>query len=358
MSRTLLLGLDGATYTNLKPMMEAGVMPFLARLVAEGAHGDLMSTPCPVTPPAWTSIVTGRSPGQHGIYDFIQVEDDSTAQVLFRLANGRDVKSETVWSIAGRQGKPASALNFPCTFQLPPFKGWNVPGFVTSRILKMGVHPREFWDRIKTLEGFSLKDVSWDLDEGRKPLSSGVEINEFEGWIDYLIRKETGWAAIAKELIDNTDCQLMTIVFEGVDRLQHQAWTLQEAALMPEKPTEEDKRAKALCDRYFKALDGMLEDLVQRAGPDARTIIVSDHGFGLTTEVFYANAWLAREGYLKWKAADTDKDGLLTAHNMRDHFQSIDWEHTVAYARTTSANGIYIRVGAQAGRSWHPAREI
>ena len=58
-SRVLFIGLDGATYTVLDPLMRDGTMPFLRDFIAGGARAVLRSTPQPLTPPAWTSIMTG-----------------------------------------------------------------------------------------------------------------------------------------------------------------------------------------------------------------------------------------------------------------------------------------------------------
>ena len=80
MTRTLLIGLDGATFTVLDPLMdgtcaEGVVMPYLASLRGKGYSAKLKSTAHPLTPPAWTSVATGRTPGHHGIYDFVRFED-------------------------------------------------------------------------------------------------------------------------------------------------------------------------------------------------------------------------------------------------------------------------------------------
>ena len=66
--RTLLLGLDGATFDVLDPLMADGVMPSLQKLTASGVRASLRSTVPALTPPAWTTLVTGRSPGAHGIF--------------------------------------------------------------------------------------------------------------------------------------------------------------------------------------------------------------------------------------------------------------------------------------------------
>ncbi|MEM9445733.1 MAG: alkaline phosphatase family protein [Verrucomicrobiota bacterium] len=353
--KTLLLGLDGATFTALNPMIEAGVMPFMKSLIHKGVKAELMSTPCPVTPPAWTSMITGRGPGHHGIFDFIrseEVNDENGTRLSFRLANARDIQSEPIWQLTARQGKKTGVLNFPATYLCYPFDGYIVPGFVTSRVLRSGTYPRAFWDQIKDLPGFDVKDTSWDLDEGRKPLGSSLDFQNLKTWIDYLKRKENGWFAIAKELIENTDTELIAMVFEGVDRLQHQVWRLLDPEFYPKNPEPWEVEARDYSYTYFNHLDGLLKQLVEAAGEESRAIVVSDHGFGSTTEVFYINAWLEKEGYLTWKStAEEDDKESLTAHNMRDHFETIDFDKTVAYAKTTSANGVYIRIAKKEGQS-------
>ena len=87
--RTLLLGLDGATYDVLDPLMAAGRMPCLEQLVARGVRATLRSTVPALTPPAWTSLVTGRSPGAHGIVDFFRKDDP--ASIHFKFLTSGDV---------------------------------------------------------------------------------------------------------------------------------------------------------------------------------------------------------------------------------------------------------------------------
>jgi predicted AlkP superfamily phosphohydrolase/phosphomutase len=353
MSRTLLLGLDGATRTSLDPLFADGVMPFLRDFVATGSAGTLNSTVCPVTPPAWTSMITGRTPGHHGIYDFIRVENQTLSHVPFRLANARDIRCEPLWSITGRLGKPSAFLNFPNTFLAPPFNGYMVPGFVTSRVLRSSVHPRSYWKRIKELPGFDLEKAAWDLDENRKTLMTHrLDLPALREWIQYMIGKERSWHAIARDLITDSACELIAIVFEGVDRLQHMLWDVLDPRCFPERPTAEDRAARDAIREYFRVLDSLLADLVQAAGPGTRTFVASDHGSGPTTELFHVNTWLAEAGYLSWTPdAEDGSDEQMSAGNMRDQFASIDWDGTVAYARTASANGIYIVDGLSSQRA-------
>ena len=87
-------------------------MPFLAKIFEEGTRAKLRSTPNPLTPPAWVSLMTGRGPGHHGVFDFIRAEERGD-DVFFTLYDSRDCRVETIWSIASRQGQKVAALNFP-----------------------------------------------------------------------------------------------------------------------------------------------------------------------------------------------------------------------------------------------------
>ena len=68
--KVFVLGLDGATWDVLKPLAEEGNLPNLARLKGSGASGTLRSIFPPLSPVAWTGIMTGKNSGKHGIFEF------------------------------------------------------------------------------------------------------------------------------------------------------------------------------------------------------------------------------------------------------------------------------------------------
>ena len=350
MTRTLLLALDGATLDILNPLMEAGAMPFLKSFLDNGTRGELLSTPNPLTPPAFTSMMTGRGPGHHGVFDFIRAEERE-GLLFFTLINARDVRSETIWSIASRQDKSITCLNFIAMYPPRPVKGHIVPGFVTARNLKLNIYPPELYEQLKGLPGFNVKDVSWDLDEGRKPVL-GLSEEGYEEWLQYNIRKERQWFEITRHLMISDPTDLTAVVFDGVDKLQHLVWRFLDPAYFPQQPSDWELRIREICRDYFRRLDGFLSELVRIAGPDSRVFMVSDHGFGPTHEIFYANTWLSRNGYLTWKdGTPDDHSESLTAQHLRTHYETIDWDRTTAYVRTSSSNGIYIRTAAEPGQS-------
>src|SRR6185436_19139221 len=92
--RVLIVGLDGATFDNIRPWAEKGLLPTFKRLLDEGVHGALRSTYPPVTAPAWTSFMTGKNPGKHGLYHFIEPQPGGYD---LRYTNARSRLARTVW---------------------------------------------------------------------------------------------------------------------------------------------------------------------------------------------------------------------------------------------------------------------
>ena len=96
--KVFVLGLDGATWDILEPLMQAGVLPNLARLRQRGASGVLGSVFPPLSPVAWTGVMTGKNSGKHGVFEFLEYAHDPLDG---RVNSSRAIKAELVWEIAG-----------------------------------------------------------------------------------------------------------------------------------------------------------------------------------------------------------------------------------------------------------------
>jgi predicted AlkP superfamily phosphohydrolase/phosphomutase len=346
-AKTLFIGLDGATFKILDAFTTDGnggapVMPFLSELYRKSVRATLQSTPNPLTPPAWVSLMTGRSPGHHGIFDFIRAQELGD-DVYFTLYDARDCRCETIWSIASRQGKRFAALNFP--FTAPPqegLDGYLIPGFVSARHLRRNTMPADFYARLKSLPEFNPNELAWDFEKEKQAIEV-LSDQDRENWISYHLPREKQWFSIAKHLLLEEELDLLAIMFDGIDKLQHQAWLFLDPELQNGEG-EYHRRMRALCLDYFSNLDGFIETLVRTAGPEAQIFMASDHGFTATHEVVRINAYLHEKGYLHWKPMPSTEEARRREQSM---FANLDWEKTVAYCRTPSSNGITIRVAAR-----------
>lgn len=286
--RLALIGVDGATYRVLGPMIDAGVMPALASLRARGVEAILRSTIPTYTPPAWVSMATGVNPGRHGVFGFL----DNTPQEPPSIAHSGSIRATPMWSYLSELGTRVGILNVPMSY--PPV---TVNGFLVAGGLATGWTDPE-------MPGFAS-----DVGTGR--LVSDVAGGHYP--LDTVVNYENDWRSpgtvtriedvqrlrrrVLGALIERVDPDVVFAVFEGADRLQHvfyqcivdcSDWYLHPMS------TEIRERSQA----YFAELDLAIRDLVDWAGPDGHAVVVSDHGSGPWEKTVNLNLLLAEWGYL------------------------------------------------------------
>jgi len=345
----LLLGLDGATYDLLDQLVDEGVMPNLGRIMAEGARGVLRSTIHPLTPPAWTTMVTGRSPGNHGVFDFIRVDRSGTTPG-YTLATSADVKAPMIWDIASAAGRRITALNFPVTFPARKLNGTVIPGYVPWSYLGRAIHPRDAFRMLKERGVFKAAEMSTDWQHERKAVQ-GLAENQLDDWVDFHIVRERRWFEIARTLMQERPADLTAVLLDGVDRIQHLCWHLVHRSSRDRHTDQASEETRQRVLGYFREIDGFIADLIGEAGPNAQCFIVSDHGFTASgRKVFYANTFLEKQGWLTWKP-DTplDDQGRVALDENTEASTLIDWGGTKAYSLSSSSNAIFIRVADKPG---------
>ena len=342
-AKTLIIGIDGATYDILDPLIAEGIMPNLGAMMNDGARAILKSTIHPLTPPAWTTLMTGVSPGNHGIFDFIRV-DRSASVPNYTLATSEDLRAPTIWDIVSARGKRVTTLNYPVMFPARPVEGVVIPGYVPWSYLGRAIHPRSMARRLKELGVFKASEMSTDWQHERKAVQ-GLGEEQLDDWVHFHITRERRWQATLLAVMDEDPCELTAILFDGVDRIQHLCFHLIDPKTRAEYNTPAAEATRKLVLQYFSELDDFIGQILEKAGPDARFFAVSDHGFTRAgTRIFYANTWLEKQGLLAWKA-DTplDVQGRMALDENTEASTLIDWAGTTAYSLSSSSNAIFIR---------------
>ena len=130
-----VVGLDAATFDVIDPLVEAGDLPNLARLLERGARGTLRSTTHPLTPLAWTTMVTGVNAGRHGIWDFSE-RDESGYRL--RLVNGSHSRAPALWTRLSAAGRRVGIVNVPFTWPAPEVDGFAIAGHGRRRRARTG----------------------------------------------------------------------------------------------------------------------------------------------------------------------------------------------------------------------------
>ena len=131
LKKVIVIGLDGLEPKIVKPMLDSGDLPNLARLRKQGGYSRVKTTYPAQTPVAWSTFLTGTNPGAHGIFDFLRRDPKTYLPDLglnryektsvLMPAKVVNLRSGTpVWELLSHAGIPSTILRCPCTF--PPDK--------------------------------------------------------------------------------------------------------------------------------------------------------------------------------------------------------------------------------------------
>ncbi len=267
-AKLVVIGLDGATWQLLDPLIAQGRLPNLARLRREGASGVLRSCILPWTFPAWRVYSSGRNPGKLGVFWFSGVD---WSRRTFYLNTASSFSGPDLWDYLNAHGIRTGVIDMPATYPPRPIDGFMISGYPAEED-KAFTYPLALQDEIRTKFGYkTYADASPD-----DPAAYVAEQQE-------IIRSRF---AVARYLLDEVDFLHLTIFC--IDQVQHHFWN---------------------DERLFQTWEVIDEELGRFVNQPRYTyLFMSDHGFGPgpITEVFQLNNWLAQEGYLRLRRHSAD----------------------------------------------------
>ncbi len=365
-SPLLVLGLDGATFDVIHPMLARGLLPNLAQMMERGAWAPLRSTTPPVTFPAWSSFITGLEPGRHGLFDFTQ---KLPGAYRIRFANATDRRGSSLFARISQAGGRVLVLGVPATFPPEAVEGLLVPGFdapvstgsdaaatsdpVLYRAIEMKAGP---WMRPAMKEGPGAA-----LDRTRAHLLDRIE------------RKTRFALAAIDELRTSGSLDFMMVVFSESDTVGHHFWRHHDPNSPRHDPTA-DAAARGAIEAVYSKLDEACGRLRSAFGQQAACVVMSDHGMGGASRcVVHLNRYLAECGLLERKqtrglSLDREsrrlRDALLrllpagiaqqlfrraraAAARVESgaRFGGIDWSRTLAFSEEANTNpGVWINL--------------
>ena len=349
MPRAAVIGLDGAAWHLIEPLIEAGAMPRLAALRDRGAWGTLKSTVPTYTPPAWTSAITGVNPGRHGVYGFQfgNVQDQPV-----QLMHAGMVKSPTLWDMTKAQGVRIGSYNVPLTYPPQAVDGWMVSGMMTP-----GFGERQ--------RGFAYPAELAQQIEGWAPgYVLDLSANYEKDWRDAELAKR-GLASIEQRyvvlerLLEEHPVDVVFSVMESPDRLQHVYYRYMDPSdsLYDTAAAKDIRPALETCFAAIDRVVGLLGDWV---GDDGAAIVCSDHGFTAWLVTVRVNALLEEWGYLRTsrtarlmqtsvaRAAVPLAKRVLPRKVARrakgQTMKAIDWSQTRAFASNIPQQGVHLNL--------------
>jgi predicted AlkP superfamily phosphohydrolase/phosphomutase len=286
--KVLFIGLDGATFDVLDPLIDQGLMPRLKQFIEQGVRGPLETTIPPITPTAWVSWMTGKNPGKHGVFEFLLRRKGSGA-LPDTPVNSHSRDGLPFWDLLGQMGKQAIVTNVPCTYPPSMVNGVMISDFLTPRGRRDFTYPEKLIEEVEgrfgpyelyITEVYTPGNVDKILDQLFTELEYKTNVNRY-------LMEQYGWDVFATH-------------YWGTDRFQHELWHL----LDETHPFFDRKEHDAHINRiheYWHAVDSTLGELFDDVGNDATVYLGSDHGFGPIEKFLCFNVWLIDEGLLVLK---------------------------------------------------------
>jgi len=364
----LIIGLDGATFDLMLPWIAEGRLPTLGRLVGQGAWSRLESTIPPITPCAWSSFLTGKNPGKHGLFDFVQPIRGSH-KMVFTNASFR--QGESLWGCIGRPGQRVGVVNVPMTYPPEEVNGYLISGLDTPNERSKFMYPEAIQQELRQAN----IDYRIDIQHLGNMRSDARRDENLQGLRDL----ETGHTRALQHLRKHYPSEFTMIVYTATDQVQHHFWHYMDPRHDKYDAQGAERYKDAIRDVYV-LLDGLIAEVLKDFGDDTIVALMSDHGFGPTTNVrVRLNQALERAGLLAFAREGSSgrafrflaawADGLLrsTLSNrakrllaglfpqLRVWFEGLDeaklnWEKTRAYTNEAyrSCPAVWINHESQA----------
>jgi predicted AlkP superfamily phosphohydrolase/phosphomutase len=269
--------------------MAEGGMPNLAKLMKEGVSGTFRSILPPITPPAWTSFMTGKNPGKHGVFHFIETAPDSYAM---NYANGAARRSPTVWKILNAAGLSVGTMNIPFTYPPESLDGFQISGLDTPSANSQFVYPaslkRELVDRLGKINHDLRFLGNMSTDHRRAQVLAEME------------KIDQQWAAIAFYLLEHYPQDVMMFVFMSIDTVQHYFWQYMDRSHFLYDPKAEPRFGNAV-RQVYERLDAITGRIIETLPKDTTIFVVSDHGGGpVVDRTVFLNRYLHHLGLLHY----------------------------------------------------------
>ena len=292
MSKTIVIGLDGAGFHLLDQWLNEADLPIMAHLMEDGAWQRLRSSYPPVTSPAWRCYSTGVNPGKHGVFWWEQFDRESYS---ITVPDSSSYNAKSIWDYLGTEGFTSAVVNMPSTYP---------PESINGRMISGGgfqdeyTSPPELQGKLEAEIGYE-NDIAVPKQTIRDDPERITEVND-------LIDMRFEAAEYIRETYDPDFIHLTLFITNAI---QHYVWG--------GEPLK----------RMWKCVDRNIGEFLEE---DDNVIIMSDHGSMKINTIFHINTWLEREGYLKTKG------------NMSDVLYSlgIDKERLVAYTEKLGLKGV------------------
>lgn len=287
--RLMVIELDGATWTVMKPLLDKGELPNLKKLIDRGASGVLMSDPPTISPKIWTTIFSGKAPEKHGIEFF--------------GASAKMLRSKRIWDILGERGYTVGTFGTLVTWPPHPVNGFMIPSICALGTETFPEHYR-FFQEMSLSERKKWKDTHgpilalWEsLGLGLKLMSHGTSLRTMVKGAATLVRNKlmkSGMldryyrmvflhlemaTGLLRHLLQKFKPDFCTWHIHTCDSIAHRYWAFHEPEPYEGKvdPKMIERLGHVITDSY-RVSDRAIGKILKGIPENTDIIVISDHG--------------------------------------------------------------------------------
>jgi predicted AlkP superfamily phosphohydrolase/phosphomutase/tetratricopeptide (TPR) repeat protein len=283
--KLLLIGWDAADWKVIQPLLAAGQMPNLARLIREGISGNLATIYPVLSPMLWTSIATGKRPYKHGIHGFTEPLPDRSGVRPVSLFSR---KCKAIWNILNQNGKRSLVVGWWPSHPAEPINGVMVsnhfqrvgglPGKLTP-VQKEAVHPDSFAEELAELRVHPM-ELEGDFIRMFVPEYEKVDQAKDKRLhsIGKIIAETMTIHAVATELLETESWDFGAIYYDAIDHFGH-AFMSYHPPRLPSVSESDFEIYQHVIANAYRYHDAMLGTLLRSTDEQTTVILMSDHGF-------------------------------------------------------------------------------
>jgi hypothetical protein len=318
--RLLLIGLDGASWEFMEPLIARGDLPNIAELRNRGAWGKLTTLKPTLSPALWTTIVTGQRPRRNGIEDFSAPHlrgvheslpelqplpglDLGLPALLKRIGQVVDTpitsdarREAALWNIATFQRSPMNVVAWFVTWPAEPLLGAMVSDRIfhyplgTARSPQLVTYPEDLYRALAThvvrMEDVSLEDLRRFVETTPEQFAArgtgegGIRLELRKHYANFQTTRRAALFLLEADQRRYGRPRDTLVYFSLLDKAKHKALRHSEFSVLEPESPEAARDYRRVVTEAYRCVDQAVGELVRAFG-QGNVLIVSDHGWGL-----------------------------------------------------------------------------
>jgi predicted AlkP superfamily phosphohydrolase/phosphomutase len=268
--RNVIIGIDGVPYHIMEELSDQGIMPNFKELRKDGIFKKMESSLPEISSVSWSSIITGKNPGEHGIFGFTDILPGT---YTMSFPNFKNLKEKPFWE--KDVDKKHVIINVPATYPPNEINGFIVSGFVSLDMDK-AVQPHDYLEM--------LNEIEYKIDVDSKKAHKSISM-----FLNNLFKVHDKRVELYRKLWDKIDWDNFMLVFTGSDRLEH--------FLINAYGNPDHEFHKQFLE-YFKNVDDAIGEINEKMKQNDSLFMLSDHGMEEVKYNVNLNTFLENEGFL------------------------------------------------------------